>query len=251
MCFLLPPPHSQGLGLSIVLMTENRSISTLKFHEYDKYETVLCEGSCLLWFQKMCAPLLGLVSIPLCSSLQALSKASVSMGTWALLFYRLTLGRESGLARQMVPSQSSCVGLTQSVGGVSLPAAAAASWGSPGGGGGWGLAQAGGLASPPDRLLLADQVRLHLLPGGAHCLPGGAADLLHPLHLHPEPHPGACLCLPRSPPLHLRECWGGGASGPPSAPLLTCQKRSWRPPAPGLCVLAGLGWAEAWRWGRA
>lgn len=75
----------------------------------------------------------------------------------------------------------------------------------------------GGLLSPCPPVLTprrpADQVRLHLVPGRADHLPGGAHPLLHPLHLHPQPHHGHHLRLPGGPALHLRKYRGLGAGG--------------------------------------
>lgn len=52
---------------------------------------------------------------------------------------------------------------------------------------------------------IAEQVRLHFLPGRAVCVSDRPAALLHPLHLHPSPDPGHCLRLPGGAALHLRK----------------------------------------------
>nr|XP_028708995.1 uncharacterized protein LOC114669859 isoform X1 [Macaca mulatta] len=49
----------------------------------------------------------------------------------------------------------------------------------------------------------ADPLRLHLVHGCAPGEHGGALHLRHPLHLHPEPHPGDCVRLAGRSALHL------------------------------------------------
>ncbi|CAD7694045.1 unnamed protein product [Nyctereutes procyonoides] len=52
-------------------------------------------------------------------------------------------------------------------------------------------------------LLHADPLRLHIVHGCAPGEHGGAGHLRHPLHLHPEPHPGDRVRLAGRPALHL------------------------------------------------
>uniref|UniRef100_A0A8C7BYB4 Glutamate ionotropic receptor NMDA type subunit associated protein 1 n=2 Tax=Neovison vison TaxID=452646 RepID=A0A8C7BYB4_NEOVI len=49
----------------------------------------------------------------------------------------------------------------------------------------------------------ADPLRLHVVHGRAAGEPGGAGRLRHPLHLHPQPHPGDRVRLAGRPALHL------------------------------------------------